>query len=175
MNNYSKICTYPMLNEQLFSHFRFDCILGCFEKSRYGLPCQVKCFTHFQGTVTPRIRRRRLSYLNGIMLTLTRFCQKKIRAPRKNNTVVFIAFSENSTSRKTPFFPVGRNFEDRKSKKSQKSLIGGPPTPKSFWENFRSKNMGQPEISARGLLITILGLFFEKTILWLTGKNNFFF
>ena len=60
-------------------------------------------------------------------------------------------------------------------KKGQKSLIGGPPTPKSFWKNFRSKHTRSPEISVGGPLTTILCHFFEKPVLRLTAKNYIFF
>ena len=60
-------------------------------------------------------------------------------------------------------------------KKGQKSLIGALRTPKSFFKNFRSKHMGSPEISVGGLLIMILGHFFEKPVLRLTAKNDIVF
>ena len=101
---------------------------------------------------------------------------KNIRAPRKNNTVVFVVFSKKIDLSKNTFFPKWSKFLRSKiEKKGQKSLIGALRTPKSFFKNFRSKHMGSPEISVGGLLIMMLGHFFEKPVLRLTAKNYIFF
>ena len=91
---------------------------------------------------------------------------KKIRAPQKNNTVVFVAFSKTLTSRKTPFFRVGRNFEDRKPKNKQKITDRRSHNPKIILRKLSFIKHGVARNFGGGVLITILCLFFDKPVLW---------
>ena len=99
------------------------------------------------------------------------FFLEKNRAHRKNNTVVFVADSKNRQHKKHRFSQLVEISKIGNRKEDQKSLIGGLSTPKSFWEIFRSKNIGSPEILVGGPLITILGHFSEKTVYRLTTKK----
>ena len=98
------------------------------------------------------------------MVAFTRFFWKKNRAPRKNNTIVFVADSKKSATQKTPFFRVGRNFENRKSKRRPKITDRRPPDPKIILGDLSVKKYGVARNFGRGPLITILGHFFGKTV-----------
>ena len=103
------------------------------------------------------------------------FFGKKSGRPEKTTLLFLLFFRKNRPLEKHRFSEVVEISDIENRKKGQKSLIGALRTPKSFFKNFRSKHMGSPEISVGGLLIMILGHFFEKPVLRLTAKHDIFF
>ena len=92
------------------------------------------------------------------------FFGKKIGRPEKTTLLFLLPIQKKRQHKKHPFSELVEISRIENRKKGQTSLIRGPPTPKSFWENFKTKEMGSPEILVGGPLITILGHFFEKPV-----------
>jgi len=59
------------------------------------------------------------------VLLINKFLLAKNYGAPKTNAIVFFKKIEKNVVKKTPFFRVGDNFEDREQKKSKKSLIRG--------------------------------------------------
>ena len=105
------------------------------------------------------------------------FCfGKKLGRLEKTTLLFLLLFQKNRQQKKRVFFSqVVEISQIENRKNSQKSLIGGSLTLKSFWENFRSKHMGSPKISVGGPLLTISGYFLEKLFCAKAAKNDIFF
>ena len=84
-------------------------------------------------------------------------------------------FSKKSRYEKLLFFPSGPNFRDIFSKKkASKFLIRVYVHQNFFWQKFRAKNRGSPEISIGNPISWFYGLFSKKTFCAVVIKNALF-
>ena len=87
--------------------------------------------------------------------------KKKLwRPPQKKPH--FLDFSKKSATRKTRFFPVGRNSDIEFWKKAQNRRFLGSLTAKIFFDKLSIRNLDTPKILVGTLRIDVLGPIFEK-------------
>ena len=97
-----------------------------------------------------------------------RYISPKLRkkfwgAPPKIN-LHFLDFSKKSATQKTRFFPVGRNFGYRFSKKAPKTSIFGVPDPENFFHKISIKKLRLTKNFDRGPPHRDFMPFLRKTI-----------
>ena len=94
----------------LISSVRFWKKTKCGQNCAKWVPYCAKIKTLIASFIAQRVRPHCLSFLNRKPGRLIRFYTKIFGAPRKNNTVVFVADLKKSATQKTRFFPLDRNF-----------------------------------------------------------------
>ena len=107
-------------------------------------------------------------------MAFTRFFGQKIRAPEKTTPLFLLFFSKKSTSQKTPFFRVGRNFEDIKSKKGPKITDQSPRPQNEFGKTFGQKIWGRQKFWSGATCSRFYAFFSKNRFCGCQQKITFF-
>ena len=94
---------------------------------------------------------------------ITQFLQQNIWGAPPKITLHFLDFSKKSTTQKTRFFRVGRNFGYRFLKKAPKTSIFGVPDPENFFpQNFDKKTSTHQKFRSGAPSSVFYALFTKK-------------
>ena len=94
---------------------------------------------------------------------INKFLWKKKLGRTPQNKPLVSGFLGKSATRKTRFFPVGRNFGHRFLKKAPNSSIFGVPDPENFFpQNFDKKSSTHQQFRSGPSPSTFYGLFSKK-------------